>query len=308
MAKKEITVQFKLQAPGGTATPAPPIGPALGQHGVNPGQFIQQFNAMRAHLKGKVIGVPRHGLQGPHVRHRAEEPARQRPAEGSRQGREGQRRAEQEQDRQSHDGPVQGHRQGEGQGPQRLRRRPRRPHHRRARRGRWGSRSKDKTLSPKRLCHFSAKSHRNSKAAPRPVTVGASPSFSPKERLGACLKSSTRSKRYKKAAEKAITTPVDIDQAVDAVKAFPADQVRPVGRADLLPRHRRQAGGPDDPRVAVAAARRRQDQARHRVLPGSLVDRRHRRRRDQGRRAGAGRRRSRRTTSPISTSPSRRRT
>ena len=57
MAKKEITNQFKLQAPGGTATPAPPIGPALGQHGVNPGQFIQRFNAASAHLKGKVIGV-----------------------------------------------------------------------------------------------------------------------------------------------------------------------------------------------------------------------------------------------------------
>jgi len=57
MAKKEITVQFKLQAPGGTATPAPPIGPALGQHGVNPGQFIQQFNAQTAALKGKVVGV-----------------------------------------------------------------------------------------------------------------------------------------------------------------------------------------------------------------------------------------------------------
>jgi len=57
MAKKEITSQFKLQAPGGTATPAPPIGPALGQHGVNPGQFIQKFNAMSAHLKGKVVGV-----------------------------------------------------------------------------------------------------------------------------------------------------------------------------------------------------------------------------------------------------------
>src|SRR5690242_14294806 len=53
MAKKEITVQFKLQAPGGTATPAP----AIGQHGVNPGQFIQQFNAQSAHLKGKVVGV-----------------------------------------------------------------------------------------------------------------------------------------------------------------------------------------------------------------------------------------------------------
>ena len=57
MAKKEITVQFKLQAPGGTATPAPPIGPALGQYGVNPGQFIQQFNAATAALKGKVVGV-----------------------------------------------------------------------------------------------------------------------------------------------------------------------------------------------------------------------------------------------------------
>src|SRR5437763_17003586 len=57
MAKKEITVQFKLQGPGGTATPAPPIGPALGANGVNPGQFIQRFNAMSAHMKGKVIGV-----------------------------------------------------------------------------------------------------------------------------------------------------------------------------------------------------------------------------------------------------------
>ena len=56
MAKKEITNQFKLQAPGGKATPAPPIGPALGQHGINPGQFIQRFNAMSAHLKGKVVG------------------------------------------------------------------------------------------------------------------------------------------------------------------------------------------------------------------------------------------------------------
>ena len=56
MAKKEITSQFKIQAPGGSATPAPPIGPALGQHGVNPGQFIQQFNERTAALKGKVVG------------------------------------------------------------------------------------------------------------------------------------------------------------------------------------------------------------------------------------------------------------
>jgi large subunit ribosomal protein L11 len=55
MAKKEITTQFKLQAPAdGDARAAD--RPALGQHGVNPGQFIQKFNAMSAHLKGKVVG------------------------------------------------------------------------------------------------------------------------------------------------------------------------------------------------------------------------------------------------------------
>lgn len=53
---KQITTQFKIQAPGGQATPAPPIGPALGQHGVNPGQFIQQFNERTASLNGKVVG------------------------------------------------------------------------------------------------------------------------------------------------------------------------------------------------------------------------------------------------------------
>jgi large subunit ribosomal protein L11 len=56
MAKKEITSVFKIQAPGGQATPAPPIGPALGQNGVNPGQFITQFNERTRHLNGKVVG------------------------------------------------------------------------------------------------------------------------------------------------------------------------------------------------------------------------------------------------------------
>lgn len=56
MAKKQITSQFKIQAKGGQATPAPPIGPALGQHGVNPGQFIQQFNERTRQLNGKVVG------------------------------------------------------------------------------------------------------------------------------------------------------------------------------------------------------------------------------------------------------------
>lgn len=57
MAKKEMTAQFKLMAPGGSATPAPPLGPVLGANGVNPGQFIQQFNAATGHLNGKKVGV-----------------------------------------------------------------------------------------------------------------------------------------------------------------------------------------------------------------------------------------------------------
>jgi large subunit ribosomal protein L11 len=57
MAKKEMIDQFKLMAPGGKATPAPPLGPVLGAKGVNPGQFIQQFNAATAQLNGKVVGV-----------------------------------------------------------------------------------------------------------------------------------------------------------------------------------------------------------------------------------------------------------
>lgn len=56
VAKKEVVDRFKLMAPGGQATPAPPLGPVLGAKGVNPGQFIQQFNAATAKLNGKVVG------------------------------------------------------------------------------------------------------------------------------------------------------------------------------------------------------------------------------------------------------------
>ena len=54
---KEVTTTLKLQAPGGQATPAPPIGPALGQHGINIGQFVQQFNAQTADLNGMPVSV-----------------------------------------------------------------------------------------------------------------------------------------------------------------------------------------------------------------------------------------------------------
>jgi large subunit ribosomal protein L11 len=44
MAKKKVTAQIKLQVPAQRATPAPPVGPALGPHGVSAPQFVQQFN------------------------------------------------------------------------------------------------------------------------------------------------------------------------------------------------------------------------------------------------------------------------
>jgi large subunit ribosomal protein L11 len=54
---KQIAVKIKLQAPGGQATPAPPIGPALGQHGVNIGQFVSQFNERTKDLNGTIVPV-----------------------------------------------------------------------------------------------------------------------------------------------------------------------------------------------------------------------------------------------------------
>jgi len=56
MAKK-VALKIKLQASGGKATPAPPIGPALGQHGVNIGQFVSQFNERTKDMNGTTVPV-----------------------------------------------------------------------------------------------------------------------------------------------------------------------------------------------------------------------------------------------------------
>jgi large subunit ribosomal protein L11 len=56
MAKKVLT-QIKLQAVGGQASPAPPVGPALGQHGVNIMEFVKSFNAQTQGDLGTVIPV-----------------------------------------------------------------------------------------------------------------------------------------------------------------------------------------------------------------------------------------------------------
>ncbi len=56
MAKK-ITGLIKLQVPAGKANPSPPVGPALGQHGVNIMQFVKEFNARTADQVGMIIPV-----------------------------------------------------------------------------------------------------------------------------------------------------------------------------------------------------------------------------------------------------------
>jgi len=59
MAKKEakIKAQVKVQIAGGKATPAPPVGTALGPHGINLGQFVSQFNEKTRDLNGMIVPV-----------------------------------------------------------------------------------------------------------------------------------------------------------------------------------------------------------------------------------------------------------
>ena len=56
MAKKVLTT-IRLQAPGGQASPAPPVGPALGQHGINIMEFVKAFNAQTSNDMGVTIPV-----------------------------------------------------------------------------------------------------------------------------------------------------------------------------------------------------------------------------------------------------------
>ncbi|MBI4591981.1 50S ribosomal protein L11 [Candidatus Uhrbacteria bacterium] len=56
MAKKLVT-QVNLQIPGGAATPAPPVGPALGQHGLPIGEFVTKFNAATQDRRGETVPV-----------------------------------------------------------------------------------------------------------------------------------------------------------------------------------------------------------------------------------------------------------
>ncbi|GHV24112.1 50S ribosomal protein L11 [Spirochaetia bacterium] len=55
MAKKKVAAYIKLQCPAGKATPAPPVGPALGPHGVSAPQFVQQFNDRTKSMEAGLI-------------------------------------------------------------------------------------------------------------------------------------------------------------------------------------------------------------------------------------------------------------
>ena len=61
---KEIKAKIRLLIPGGGATPAPPVGAALGQQGVNIMEFCKQFNAKTADRKGQIVPLPDHRLYG----------------------------------------------------------------------------------------------------------------------------------------------------------------------------------------------------------------------------------------------------
>src|ERR1700732_4119498 len=54
---RQVTAQIRLQVVGAQATPAPPVGPALGQHGVNIGQFVSQFNDRTKDMRGITVPV-----------------------------------------------------------------------------------------------------------------------------------------------------------------------------------------------------------------------------------------------------------
>jgi large subunit ribosomal protein L11 len=54
---KEISAKVRLLIPGGQATPAPPVGPALGQHGVNIGDFVKKANDATKDMKGLSVGI-----------------------------------------------------------------------------------------------------------------------------------------------------------------------------------------------------------------------------------------------------------
>src|ERR1700738_3834164 len=103
MAKK-IQTTIKLQLPAGKATPAPPVGTALGPHGLNIMDFCKQFKAKTAKKPGgRIFPGAGYGLYGPHLHLYFEDAASFDFAAARRGHREGFRGAESQQSRQSYE-------------------------------------------------------------------------------------------------------------------------------------------------------------------------------------------------------------
>ena len=97
---KKVTAIIKLQCPAGKANPAPPVGPALGQHGLNIMQFCKEFNARTQQMGDLIIPVliTAYADRSLHVHH--QDPAGFDPPQEGGEDRQGLGRAEQEQGRQ----------------------------------------------------------------------------------------------------------------------------------------------------------------------------------------------------------------
>ena len=104
MAKKVLT-QIKLQAAGGQASPAPPVGPALGQHGINIMEFCKAFNAQTQDRRRHDDPGRHHGLRGPLVHVHHEDAAGRRAHQAGRRPREGLGRAAPREGRHDHRRP-----------------------------------------------------------------------------------------------------------------------------------------------------------------------------------------------------------
>ena len=123
MARKVLTM-IKLQIPAGAANPAPPVGPALGQHGVNIMEFCKAFNAQTQSDAGTIIPVEITVYEDRSFTFITKTPAGRGPDQAGDRDREGLGRAQPRKGRHDQPGPGTQDRRDEDARPERQRRRP----------------------------------------------------------------------------------------------------------------------------------------------------------------------------------------
>ncbi len=120
MAQKVMAI-VKLQLPAGVATPGQPVGPALGQHGVNIMQFVKEYNARTATQQGEIVPVEITIFQGPFVHLCHQDPAGLGAGEEGGRGEQRRGQPAARQGRQHHPGAVARDRREEDGRPERKR-------------------------------------------------------------------------------------------------------------------------------------------------------------------------------------------